>query len=196
MSEPKNNKWLWIAGIGIAAAVIIYALGRFFRITVEVVRTFEPSEKDKKEIEHRKSLAKYLREKMPGHCVVEEYGTERSRADIVIGNNPNGLESSTEMIVIELKLELRAKSEVDRVVGQCMHYKQSGFEKVLLYLIDPEANMLEVLKSRLQIQPLLGFASIIEANKNEPNVAMETIPEAVTDPANTGSAPSTSMLHL
>lgn len=167
MSGPRNtnNVWIWIAGAGLVL-VAIYLSGRFIRKVYDVAVSFKPSSEDEKEIDHRKRLAAHFRQNMPDHSVIEEYGVERSRADIVVGNDSKCFEASTEKLVIELKYKLKDKAEIDRLVGQCMHYKQSGYKKAFLYVIETEPNMLEVLKNRLHIEPLNEFVGILEG-KNE-----------------------------
>jgi len=100
--------------------------------------------------------------------MIEEYGNERSRVDIVIGNSPKGVECSDEKLAVELKFRLKDKSEIDRLIGQCVGYKQFGYKRAIVVLVDTDPNMVEVLKNRASAQPLAGFMALIEARKKSP----------------------------
>jgi hypothetical protein len=171
---PKSNTLLWIAGIGLAIAAVVYFGGKFFRAVTEALRNWEPDDRAEKETDHRKAVATFLRTQLPGYTIIEEYANERSRADLVICSSPEGVERSQEKFVLELKYRLASKAEVDRLIGQCVGYKQFGYDKVILLIIDTEPNMAEVLKARASVDVLAGFLTILEIRKASP-----VAPEAV-----------------
>ncbi len=161
VAPTKPNTLLWIAGIGIAVAAIIYFGGKFFRAVVEALHQWQPENESKKETDHRKAVAGFLRTTLPGYTIIEEYGNERSRADLVICSSNLGVEKSQEKFVVELKYRMSSKAEVDRLIGQCIGYKQFGYDKVIVLLIDTEPNMAEVLKGRASVDTLAGFLTIV-----------------------------------
>jgi hypothetical protein len=166
VSAPKSNTLLWIAGIGVAVVAMIYFGGKVFRAVVEALNKWQPESESKKETDHRKAVAGFLRTTLPGYTIIEEYGNERSRADLVICSSNLGVEKSQEKFVVELKYRMSSKAEVDRLIGQCIGYKQFGYDKVIVLLIDTEPNMAEVLKGRASVDTLAGFLTIVEIRKS------------------------------
>jgi len=145
---------------------MIYFGGKFFRAVVEALHQWQPENESKKETDHRKAVAGFLRTTLPGYTIIEEYGNERSRADLVICSSNLGVEKSQEKFVVELKYRMSSKAEVDRLIGQCIGYKQFGYDKVIVLLIDTEPNMAEVLKGRASVDTLAGFLTIVEIRKS------------------------------
>jgi len=156
--------WFWVTVV-LGIGVVLYLSGRFFRKLADEVAKWRPSDDHSKETDYRKDVAGFLRTTLPGYTIIEEYGNERSRADLVVCSSAAGIESSQEKFVIELKYRLEAKVEVDRVIGQCVGYRQFGYHKVILLLIDTEPNMVAILKSRAAVDVLAGFLVLIEVRK-------------------------------
>jgi hypothetical protein len=177
-AAPKSNTFLWIAGIGVAVVALIYFGGKFFRSVVEAINKWQPADAADKETDHRKAVAGFLRTTLPGYTIIEEYGNERSRADLVICSSNQGVEKSQEKFVIELKYRMSSKAEVDRLIGQCIGYKQFGYDKVIILLIDTEPNMAEVLKARASVDTLAGFLTVVEIRKSAPTAIAETAAKA------------------
>jgi len=147
---------------------------KVFRSVVEAINKWQPADAADKETDHRKAVAGFLRTTLPGYTIIEEYGNERSRADLVICSSNQGVEKSQEKFVIELKYRMSSKAEVDRLIGQCIGYKQFGYDKVIILLIDTEPNMAEVLKARASVDTLAGFLTVVEIRKSSPTASADT----------------------
>lgn len=167
MSAPasKASTFLWVAAAAAGLAVLFYLGRKFARDVLGRARKWRPTQRLNKETDYRKEVAGFLRTELPGYAIIEEYGNERSRADLVVCSSPLGVEKSQEKFVLELKYRLSSKAEMDRVIGQCMGYKQFGYNKVVLLLIDIEPNIAAALTGRASVEGLAGFLELVEVGK-------------------------------
>lgn len=163
--SSKTQTCLWVGVFAIALGVAVYFSRRCYRKLAGAISAWRPPSHLKKETDYRKEVAGFLRTTLPGYAIIEEYGNERSRADLVICSSAEGAGGSSEKFVIELKYRLGNKAEVDRVIGQCVGYRQFGYDKVILLLIDSEPNMVEVLRARAAVDVLADFLVLVEVRK-------------------------------
>jgi hypothetical protein len=162
--SPGNSKAIWwIAGVG----AFLYLCGRFVRSVANAVASWELPSPIESEGQLRKSLSSHLRASLPESVTIEEFGAERSRADIVVASSRDKDQAFLEKVAIELKYRLGAKAELDRLVGQVVGYKQEGFDKAMVVSVDPEPNMREVLRNRNTVDGLSGFMMVLDKSSNE-----------------------------
>ena len=148
--------------IGAASSTIWYLCSLFYRSVSEAIHSWEPDKNSENETKLRKNLFDHLRKSLPESCIIiEEYGKERSKVDIAITENSfEKLES--ENFAIELKFRLKKKTDVDRLLGQVLGYKNLGFEKTFIVAVDSESNMKELLSHRAKDPALTGRVALIE----------------------------------
>jgi hypothetical protein len=90
----------------------------------------------RKEHHYRADLAAHLRksDKEEECYIIEESGSMKARGDIEVR-----FVGSEKRIIIELKLNLRTSSELNRLIGQA---ERSKATQLYIILIDPDPNML------------------------------------------------------
>lgn len=148
--------------VGLGALALLRWFGtKFVRDVAGAIEEWEIPYSPESEAVLRTSLADHLRQSLPGNAaVIEEYGAEKSRADIAVLSSNRQADQYTQIVAIELKLKLRKKTELDRLVGQIMGYRSEGFDKALIVSVDPEPNLHELLKNRSETEGLSGFMMI------------------------------------
>ncbi len=134
--------------------------GGLFDETVDLIKRWKPKKRYKKEIEYRDDLMKFLFENLnksrsgffgATEEVIVKKEANRSFADIAVGDYQIG---------IELKKDLKRKSDVDRLFGQMDHYIKEYKEGIIVVLVGDVNDMLvPEIKRRLKekVESLTGF---------------------------------------
>lgn len=112
-----------------------------FEDTIKKIKKWKPTKKFSKELKYSNDLADFLRDEFNENqsrvSVTKEDG--RGLCDIAINKK----------IGIELKKDLKNKSEIDRLAGQIIDYKKD-YEDIIIVLVgDTKRDALEVLKDKI-----------------------------------------------
>ncbi len=169
--EINKSTWIWVAGIGILVLAIWYFGGKFFRKVTESIFSWVLPQGANNESDYKKSLASHLRKLFPKRWLLEESGTKRRKADITLHSSNNPDDENSEKYAIELKLKLSSNTELDRLVGQVMGYKEDGYDKTIIVSIDADPNFASLLENKCNIEGLNGFMVVIGINSNGQKVA-------------------------
>jgi len=160
MSSDKMALW-WVIGLGALALLWWYATG-FVRDVATSVEKWSPPTTPCSEAQLRSSLAAHLRRTLPAAtAVIEEFGSERSKVDIVVLSSQAPSNDYVERVAIELKHRLSSKTDLDRLVGQIVGYRTQQFDRVMIVSVAPDPNLHEVLKRRAETKGLSGFMMVL-----------------------------------
>ena len=157
-SQKKNNVKYWFIGI----VATVWLSGRLGRKVLKCIETWDVDPTLKKESEFRKSLAKHIRSKCKSYYVLEEDGSERRKVDISVSNFANASYPFYKKIAIELKYKLSSNTELDRLVGQVIGYKEHNYYGVIVVSIDPASNYDDLLFKKTEIEGLEDFLTVVE----------------------------------
>jgi len=161
MSSDDKTLW-WVIGLGALAAVMWWYATKFVRDVATSAEAWTPPASPDSEAELQASLAAHLRRTLPATAaVMEEFGAERSKADIVVLSAQTSGTTYVERVAIELKYRLRRKEDLDRLVGQVVGYKSQQYERVMVVSVDPEPTLHEVLKKRAKVAGLSGYMMVL-----------------------------------
>ena len=157
-SKKKNNVKYWFIGI----VATVWLSGRLSRKVLKSIETWDANALLMKESEFRKSLADHIRLNYPKYHVLEEDGSERRKADISVSNFTNASYPFYKKIAIELKYKLSSNTELDRLVGQVIGYKEHNYYGVIVVSIDPASNYDDLLFKKTEIEGLEDFLTVVE----------------------------------
>lgn len=160
-SSPWQTLW-WVVGLGLLVGVVWWFATKFLRDVAKAAEEWPVPASPQSEAELRSSLADHLRRSLlPDAAVMEEFGAERSKADIVVLSSSAAGTRYVEKVAIEVKFRLRRKDELARLVGQIVGYKAQQFDKLMVISVDPDPTLHEVLKKRAQVAGLSGYMMVL-----------------------------------
>lgn len=151
----------------IAVPALIWLSGKFARKLLNVIELWNYEGDYSNEIGFRKSLAKHIRKHCPNYFVLEEDGSERRRADIRVANFRNPDTPFYKKIAIEIKYKLSKNTELDRLIGQVVGYKEHGYVCAIVIAVEPEPNFEELLIKKLDIEGLDDFLEVVVFRENK-----------------------------
>jgi len=142
--------------------ILIWLSDRFRRKVLKSVKSWEIHRSFSNETECRKSLADHIRTKLPSYLVLEEDGNERRKVDISVSNSGSLIYLFEKKIAIELKYQLSKNTDLDRLIGQVMGYKELNFHRTIVVSIDPSPNFGPLLIKKMEIEGLEDFLEVVE----------------------------------
>lgn len=155
-SAPGRFTWKHLAMIAGGGLALWWFCSAFTRSLRKAIDSWTPPRDVQSETSLRRSLAQHLRTTLVDCWILEEDGVKRSRTDITVADSKDPAFAS-ERIVIELKSALRKNTELDRLMGQLVSYRQNGYSKAIVVVVGADDNMIQILQDREQAEGIADF---------------------------------------
>lgn len=159
-NSPKGFTWKHLALIAGGGLALWWICSAFTRSLKKAIDSWNPPRDAQNEVALRRSLAQHLRGTLDDCWILEEDGVKRSRTDITVADSKDPA-LATERIVIELKSALRKNTELDRLMGQLVSYRQNGYSKAIVVVVGADDNMIQILQDREQAEGIADFMILL-----------------------------------
>ena len=123
--------------------------GSLFDDTIRAIKTWEPTKKFHNEKGYSDDLAEFLRDEFYENHNPHAFGTQSNIS--VIKEAGRGLcdIAINEKIGVELKKDLKSKSQIDRLAGQIIGYKKEYQDIIIVLVGNTNKDAFELLKSKI-----------------------------------------------